>query len=201
MLPKLRKSKKATNATSSSSAVESDQMPAAALTCDGCTDAITEEESLIYSLCKVRLHCYCAGVPKCHFSDILSTFCCIPCSLSSNNSVATELRSEITALKAEISELKAALESANNCKKLETASTAADVAAGAEWSAVVKRSSRPTNRNRNSSTRKPRSNPATTGHVTCSKGRNNRSSLEAGVEQASKVKSHWSMGNSLELHN
>ena len=69
------------------------------LICDGCTDTISREEALNCSICKVYLHCYCAGVPRSRFSDILPTFICIPCSLSSNNSTVAELRSEIAALK------------------------------------------------------------------------------------------------------
>ena len=122
-------------------------------------DTITKEEALICSVCKVWLHCYCAGVPRSRFTDILSTFVCIPCSLSFNNTVVTELRSEIAALKAEIVELKTALDSAN--MKLETVSQGPNPSslgeAGAEWTAVVKKNAKQRRRDRNPASKPSRS--------------------------------------------
>ena len=74
----------------------------------------------VSKLCTTCYHAVCAGVPRSRFADISSTFVCIPCSLSFNNTIVTELKSEIAALKAEKVELKTALGSAN--KKLETVS-------------------------------------------------------------------------------
>ena len=150
MPPKLpRKTRKATNNSgSSSSTAESESVQR---TCDGCKDTITKEEALNCSVCKVWLHCYCAGVPRRRFADILSTFVCIPCSLSLNNTVVTELRGEIAALKAEIVELRTALDSTN--KKLETVSQGLNPSspgeAGAEWTAVVKKNAKQRRRDRN----------------------------------------------------
>ena len=107
-----RRAKKASNNVGAAADSDAESQ----LTCDGCTDSITKEEALNCSICKVWLHCYCAGVPRSRFVNVSSTFVCIPCSLSCNNAVATELRSEIAALKAEIVELRTALDSAN--KKL-----------------------------------------------------------------------------------
>ena len=149
MPPKLpRKTRKATNNSGSSSAAESESVKR---TCDGCTDTKSKEEALNCSVCKVWLHCYCAGVPRSRFADISSTFVCIPCALSLNNTVVTELRGEIAALKAEIVELRTALDSAN--KKLETVSQGPNPSspgeAGAEWTAVVKKNAKQQRRDRN----------------------------------------------------
>ena len=198
MPPKLpRKTKKATNNSSSSSPAETESQ----LTCDGCTDSITREEALNCSICKVWLHCYCAGVPRSRFAGISSTFVCIPCSLSFNNSVVTELRSEIAALKAEIVELKTELNSAN--EKLATASqgpnplSASAGGAEAEWTAAVRRNAKQRRRDHNS-TSKPRSrqpNSAPTGRA-----RNERPGKPE-EKQAAKVRvsgarrvwgTHWS---------
>ena len=103
-----RGTRKASNNGSSSRAAEAEFEQ---LICDGCTDTLTKEEALSCSISKVWLHCYCAGVPRSRFADISSMFVCIPCSLSFNNTVMMELRSEIAALKAEIVELKSALNS------------------------------------------------------------------------------------------
>ena len=160
-----RKTKRAANTSSSSSMAEAEPQ----LTCDGCTDTITKEEALNCTICKVWLHCYCAGVPRSRFAAISSTFICIPCSLSLNNTVVTELRSEIAVLKAEMGELKTALDSAN--KKLATVSQAPDPTsageAGAEWTAVVKRNPKVRRRERKptstSSSKQPSSTSARTG--------------------------------------
>lgn len=91
-------------------------------------------------------------MPRSRFAEISSTFVCIPCSLSLNNSVVTELRGEIAALKADIVELRTALDSAN--KKLETVgpqgpNPATLGEAGAEWTAVVKKNAKQRRRDHN----------------------------------------------------
>ena len=83
---------------------------ASPLLCDGCLAAISSEnDSLKCSICSVKLHRYCAGIPQRHYEAIASNFVCIPCSLTASKSVVAELRSEISALKAEVTELRSAL--------------------------------------------------------------------------------------------
>ena len=154
---------RATSNSNSSSKSSSNRAEAESeqLTCDGCAASLTKKEALNCSVCKVWLHCYCAGVPRSRFADISTTFVCIPCSLSLGNSVVSELKSEIAALRVEIVELKTALDSAN--KKLEIASQwpipSSTGEAGAEWTAVVKRNAkqqrRDHRRDRDPTTRPP----------------------------------------------
>ena len=85
--------------------------------------------------------------------EISTTFICFPCSLISNQSTVTELRSEIAALKSEIVELNTALETSNKKlaranKKLETISNTPSAGPGvteAEWAAIVKKSAKQRN--------------------------------------------------------
>lgn len=78
--------------------------------CDGCSSAISTEESLQCSHCNAWLHRYCAGVPLRHYSSLASSpFMCIVCSQRENEKARATLHDEISALKAELSEVKAAL--------------------------------------------------------------------------------------------
>ena len=134
----------ATVGNSSSSVSNSQSELETPLQCDGCTDSLTKNEALNCSICNVWLHCYCAGVPRNRYSDIASSYVCIPCSLASHRTVVSELKNEIASLRAEVVVLKDALNLAN--KKLDAvAATQADThkmrnsIANNRWSTVVKR--------------------------------------------------------------
>ena len=133
----------ASNSTSTSASASADSETP--LVCDGCTDSLLKNEALNCSVCNVWLHCYCAGVPRSRYSDIVQSYICIPCSLNSQNNIVSELKSEIACLKTEIVEQKTALDLAN--KKLDAA-TNVDVKASnrnsaeSGWSTVVKRGAR-----------------------------------------------------------
>ena len=78
--------------------------------CDGCSSAISTEESLQCCHCNAWLHRYCAGMPLRHYPSLTSTpFTCIVCSQRVNEKVQATLHDEISALKVELSEVKAAL--------------------------------------------------------------------------------------------
>ena len=79
--------------------------------CDGCLDVLAEKDALKCPSCNVWLHCYCAGIPRSHFERIASeaSFVCAACSLATNRTAATELKTEISALQLEVQELKTAL--------------------------------------------------------------------------------------------
>ena len=155
MPPKSRKpsGKKSASATTATPSAKSSE-PETPLLCDGCTDSLTKNEALNCSVCNVWLHCYCAGVPRRRYSDIASSYVCIPCSLNSHATVVSELKNEISCLKAEIVELKAALDLAN--KKLDSATASADSMQNSTrniaengWSTVVKRGGRQRQANAN----------------------------------------------------
>ena len=78
-------------------------------TCDGYLAAIPKDETLACSVCGVKLHRYCAGIPRSHYARVSTSFVCIVCSQNVSNAVQVELRQEITNLKAQVSELRAAL--------------------------------------------------------------------------------------------
>ena len=147
MPPKPRKpaGKKNATTTSNSTSISASAESNTPLVCDGCTDSLPKNEALNCSVCNVWLHCYCAGVPRSRFSDIVQSYICIPCSLNSQSNIVSELKSEIACLKTEVVELKAALDLAS--KKLDAA-TNADVktlnrnSAESGWSTVVKRGAR-----------------------------------------------------------
>ena len=145
MPPKLRKLAGKNTSTACSSATNSPELEMP-LSCDGCTDSLTNNEALNCSVCNVWLHCYCAGVTRNRYSDIASSYVCIPCSLASHKTVVSELKNEIACLKAEVVELKAALDLAN--EKLDTQSASAEARNSTQnvtengWSTVVRKGGR-----------------------------------------------------------
>ena len=76
--------------------------------CDGCLATISKDDLLVCSVCGVKLHRYCVGIPRSHYARVSTAFVCIVCrKLMTPHK--PELRREIAALKTQMSELRAAL--------------------------------------------------------------------------------------------
>ena len=82
--------------------------------CDGCLVTIPNDELLSCSICGVKLHRYCAGIPRSHYARVAASFVCIVCSQIASDSLQAELRQEIASLKVQVSELKEALAETTN---------------------------------------------------------------------------------------